>query len=105
MGVVGESGCGKSVTARSIMNMVRRPGRTVGGEVLYHRHKAEGDGEGSEEIIDLLTLPPMGATMRSIRGGEFAMIFQDREPRSARCTASARQIIEAILLHRPISRS
>ena len=39
MGVVGESGCGKSVTARSIMNMVRRPGRTVGGEVLYHRSR------------------------------------------------------------------
>jgi ABC-type glutathione transport system ATPase component len=46
LGVVGESGCGKSVTARSIMNMVRRPGRTVGGQVLYYRHPTDGSGPG-----------------------------------------------------------
>ena len=103
MGVVGESGCGKSVTARSIMNMVRRPGRTVGGEVLYHRREADGDGEEYEEIVDLLTLPSMGATMRSIRGGEFAMIFQEPRASLSPVHSIGTQIIEAIRLHRPIS--
>ena len=102
MGVVGESGCGKSVTARSIMNMVRRPGRTVGGEVLYHRREADGDGEESEEIIDLLKLPSMGSTMRSIRGGEFAMIFQEPRASLSPVHSIGTQIIEAIRLHRPI---
>jgi oligopeptide/dipeptide ABC transporter ATP-binding protein len=103
MGVVGESGCGKSVTARSIMNMVRKPGRTVGGEVLYHRRETDGDGEESEEIIDLLKLPTMGATMRSIRGGEFAMIFQEPRASLSPVHSIGTQIIEAIRLHRPIS--
>src|SRR5690606_6162862 len=73
LGVVGESGCGKSVTARSILNMVRPPGKIVAGEIIYHRTP--------EESINLAALPPMGREMRAIRGGEIAMIFQ--EPRAS----------------------
>jgi peptide/nickel transport system ATP-binding protein len=101
LGVVGESGCGKSVTARSIMNMVRRPGRTVGGEVRYHRRRADGV---SEEIIDLLTLEPMGDEMRAIRGGEFAMIFQEPRASLSPVHTIGTQIIEAIRLHRPMTK-
>jgi peptide/nickel transport system ATP-binding protein len=101
VGVVGESGCGKSVTARSIMNMVRRPGRTVGGEVRYHRRRAGGV---SEEIIDLLTLDPMGDEMRAIRGGEFAMIFQEPRASLSPVHTIGTQIIEGIRLHRPLTK-
>jgi len=80
-------------------------GRTVGGEVLYHRREENGDGEGSEEIIDLLTLQPMGSTMRSIRGGEFAMIFQEPRASLSPVHSIGTQIIEAILLHRPMSKA
>lgn len=105
LGVVGESGCGKSVTARSIMNMVRRPGRTVGGEVLYHRRTANSTGQITEDIIDLLKLPSMGDEMRSIRGGEFAMIFQEPRASLSPVHSIGTQITEAILLHRQVSKA
>ena len=54
LGVVGESGCGKSVTARSILHIVDPPGRIVDGEILYHRHARDRQ----EEVIDLAKLPP-----------------------------------------------
>ena len=63
LGIVGESGCGKSVTALSIMGLVPQPpGRIAGGEVLF-------EGE------DLLKLPP--ARLRDLRGDKLAMIFQE----------------------------
>ena len=49
LGVVGESGCGKSVTAFSILQLVERPGRLVSGQILYHRQA----GNGQTEIMDL----------------------------------------------------
>jgi oligopeptide/dipeptide ABC transporter ATP-binding protein len=64
IGVVGESGCGKSVTQLSIMRLINTPGKIVGGEVLF-------EGE------DLLKYPPNGSEMRSIRGAKIAMIFQE----------------------------
>lgn len=98
LGVVGESGCGKSVTARSLMNMVRKPGRIVGGEVRYHRRRADGI---AEEVVDLLKLDPMGDEMRAIRGDEFAMIFQEPRASLSPVHTIGTQIIEAIRLHRP----
>jgi len=62
LGLVGESGCGKSVTAYSILRLVRPPGRIVGGEVLLAGR-------------DLLALPER--QMRDVRGKEISMIFQD----------------------------
>ena len=72
---MGESGCGKSVTARSILGIVDRPGRIVGGEIRFRRPSAgaaAGDG-----VVDLAKLPPNGPEMRAIRGAEIALIFQE----------------------------
>jgi peptide/nickel transport system ATP-binding protein len=64
VGVVGESGCGKSVTQLSIMQLVGAPGKIVGGEVWFEGH-------------DLLKYRSKGPEMRQIRGGKIAMIFQE----------------------------
>ena len=90
LGIVGESGCGKSVTALSIMGLVPQPpGRIAGGEVLF-------EGE------DLLKLP--AARLRDLRGDQLSMIFQ--EPMSSLNPAFpvGEQIAETLLRHRHLSR-
>ena len=90
LGIVGESGCGKSVTALSIMGLIPQPpGRIAGGEVLF-------DGE------NLLTLPP--ARLRDLRGDKLAMIFQ--EPMSSLNPAFqvGDQIAEVLLRHRKLGK-
>lgn len=90
LGLVGESGCGKSVTARAIMGLVDAPGKVESGQILYHR---------DDEIIDLVKLKPKGRMMRSIRGAEIAMIFQEPMTSLNPVFTIGDQIIEAILLH------
>src|SRR5881409_4439420 len=75
LGIVGESGCGKSVTARSILRIVDRPGRIVEGEIWFRRPAANG-GTGSQ-AGDLAKIEPNGVEMRSMRGAEIALIFQE----------------------------
>src|SRR5581483_7801235 len=70
LGIVGESGCGKSITARSILGIVDRPGRIEGGSVWLRRTRADG----SLEEIDLASLPPEGPQMRAMRGKEIALV-------------------------------
>src|SRR6266852_9958252 len=64
LGIVGESGCGKSVTARSILRIVDRPGRIIEGEIHFHRP----GGNGTGQTVDLAKLDPNGREMRAIRG-------------------------------------
>jgi len=91
LGVVGESGCGKSQTALSIMGLVPMPpGKIVGGQVIYHR-----DGH----PIDLTKLDPKGKEYRSIRGNEIAMIFQEPMTSLNPVYTIGNQIMEAIMLH------
>src|SRR5512146_583656 len=62
LGIVGESGCGKSVTARSILRIVERPGRILGGSMLLRRSS----GNGGPREVDLAQLDPGGPEMRQI---------------------------------------
>ncbi len=91
LGVVGESGCGKSVTARAILNMVRPPGRILSGEVNYY-----GD---SNTPLNLAALEPEGDKIRRIRWGEIAMIFQEPMTSLSPVHTVGNQMIEAIRLH------
>ena len=102
LGIVGESGCGKSVTARSILRIVDRPGRIVDGEIWFRRPAANG-GAG-RPAVDLAKLEPNGAQMRSIRGAEIALIFQEPMSSFSPVHSVGNQIIEAIRLHQEIGR-
>jgi peptide/nickel transport system ATP-binding protein len=101
LGVVGESGCGKSVTARTILRIVDRPGRIVEGSIHFRRPAARG---GAGEVLDLATLEPNGAQMRAIRGAEIALIFQEPMSSFSPVHTVGNQIIEAIRLHQPVGR-
>jgi oligopeptide/dipeptide ABC transporter ATP-binding protein len=101
LGVVGESGCGKSVTARSILGIVDRPGRIVAGEIHF-RHRAGAGADG--EMIDLAALPPNGPAIRAIRGAEIALIFQEPMSSFSPVHTVGSQIVEAIMLHQQVGR-
>jgi peptide/nickel transport system ATP-binding protein len=103
LGIVGESGCGKSVTARSILQIVDRPGRIVDGEIRFRRPAADGGTHGGP-MVDLAKLPPNSQEMRSIRGAEIALIFQEPMSSFSPVHTVGNQIIEAIRLHQQISR-
>jgi peptide/nickel transport system ATP-binding protein len=102
LGIVGESGCGKSVTARSILRIVDRPGRIVDGEIQFRRPAADGASGGV--MVDLAKLASNGPEMRSIRGAEIALIFQEPMSSFSPVHSVGNQITEAILLHQKISR-
>ena len=101
LGIVGESGCGKSVTARSILRIVDRPGKVLDGKIDFRRPSRNG---GSPAVIDLAQLDPNGLEMRAIRGAEIALIFQEPMSSFSPVHTIGNQIIEAILLHRPVTR-
>jgi oligopeptide/dipeptide ABC transporter ATP-binding protein len=89
LGLVGESGCGKSITALSIMRLIAPPGKIVGGEVMFKGK-------------DLLKLS--NAEMRATRGDDIAMIFQDPMTSLNPVFTVGEQIAEALRLHRGLSR-
>lgn len=93
VGVVGESGCGKSVTAQSILRIEGNRGRIVKGSIDFFR---EGD---PSQRVDIAQLDPNGRELRSIRGQEISIIFQ--EPMTSFCPVYTigNQIMETILLH------
>jgi oligopeptide/dipeptide ABC transporter ATP-binding protein len=90
LGIVGESGCGKSVTALSIMGLVQEPGRVVGGEINFRGR-------------DLLRMS--AEDVREIRGRDIAMIFQDPLSSLNPVLRNGFQIEEAILAHRRLARN
>jgi len=101
LGVVGESGCGKSVTARSILGIVERPGRVIEGEILYRR-SLDGNGATYEEL-DLAQLRPQGREFRAIRGSEISMIFQEPMSSLSPHYTIGNQIAENLLLHQEMT--
>lgn len=95
IGIVGESGSGKSVTSLSIMQLIPNPpGRISGGEILYH---SKNDG-----IKNLRSLP--SKQMRSFRGNEIAMIFQEPMTSLNPVYTCGSQVMEVIVLHQKISK-
>jgi peptide/nickel transport system ATP-binding protein len=99
LGVIGESGCGKSVTAQSIMRIVPSPpAKIVGGNIRLHLRE---NGTAKAETINILDLAAGGEQMRSIRWKHIAMVFQEPMTSFSPLFTIGNQIIEAVLLHMP----
>jgi oligopeptide/dipeptide ABC transporter ATP-binding protein len=96
VGIVGESGCGKSVTMRSILQLIDKPGQIKDGEILFLSRNQDGS-EGP--IIDLVKLDKRGQQMRAIRGAEIGLIPQEPMAAFSPVHSVGDQIIEAIQLH------
>ncbi|MEZ4731426.1 MAG: ABC transporter ATP-binding protein [Caldilineaceae bacterium] len=104
VGVVGESGCGKSMTARSIMRIEPRLGKIIEGEILLHRSPSTQDNQ-RNDVIDLAQLEKTDPTIRRIRGAEMAMIFQEPMASLSPVHTIGFQIMEGILLHQKVTRA
>jgi peptide/nickel transport system ATP-binding protein len=96
LGIVGESGCGKSVCARSILRIVERPGRIEGGQILWRRERPDG----SVVEVDLARLDADGQEMRAIRGAEVSLIFQEPMTSFSPVHTIGDQIGEMLRIHR-----
>ena len=101
LGIVGESGCGKSVTAQCIMNMLPGNGRAVEGKISYYPRNSVGS---QTEKVDITALPPRSRAMRSIRGNEIAMIFQEPMTSLDPVYTVGSQLMEAITLHQNVTK-
>jgi oligopeptide/dipeptide ABC transporter ATP-binding protein len=99
LAVVGESGCGKSVMARSILQIVPSPGRIGGGSIRFHR-----PGERGAERIDITALQPDSQAMRALRGRDIAMIFQEPMSSLSPVHTIGSQIMENYQQHFAVTR-
>jgi peptide/nickel transport system ATP-binding protein len=98
LGIIGESGCGKSITAKAIMNMIPKLG-TFRGEITFYEKSDGGNGHSVKEIrID--QTHPDGEVIRKIRGGHIAMIFQEPMSSLTPVYSAGFHIMEAVHLHR-----
>ncbi|MCD6286827.1 MAG: ABC transporter ATP-binding protein, partial [Anaerolineae bacterium] len=104
MAIVGESGCGKSVTAQSVLRIVPPPGEIVAGEINYYRYAQDSDTFSMADVIDLATLDPRGSDIRKIRGNEIAIVFQEPMTSLSPVHTMGNQIAEAILLHQEVAK-
>lgn len=96
LGLVGESGCGKSVTAMTVMRLIPSPpGKIIEGEIVLHYKK-------TNEVVDIAQLNPRGSEMRQIRGGEIAMIFQEPMTSLNPLYTIGDQIAEAVQVHKKV---
>jgi peptide/nickel transport system ATP-binding protein len=103
LGVVGESGCGKTVTAQSILRIIPQPGRIDSGQILFHP-KPTSTAAGANGAIDIARLSPTGRRIRDIRGKHIAMIFQEPMSSFSPVHTIGNQIVETILLHQAVTR-
>ncbi len=95
LAIVGESGCGKSVTAFSILRLIQRPGRILGGKIKFFPMGGE--------VIDMVALDEKDERLYQVRGGKISMIFQEPMTALSPVHTIGNQICEAILLHQEVS--
>ena len=100
LGVVGESGCGKSTVGRAILRIIDKPGHIEDGEILWRT----GDGNGGRREFDIAKESPESRGMRSIRGNGIALIFQEPMTSFSPVHTIGNQLIEAIRLHTDLSK-
>ncbi len=99
--LVGESGCGKSVTARAFLQIVSKPGKIVSGSMRFHQKRSHG----AANVINLAALDPKGPAIRAIRGKEISMIFQEPMTSLSVMHTVGNQIMEAVQLHERVNKA
>ena len=99
LGIIGESGSGKSVTARAVMRLLAKNGSIPQGEILFHKKRSRGNGSATTEVMDLTQLDSDGRRMRELRGGEIAMIFQEPMSSLTPVYTAGVHIMESVMLH------
>jgi oligopeptide/dipeptide ABC transporter ATP-binding protein len=95
LALVGESGCGKSVTSYSILRLIRPPGKIIGGKILFHPKEGV--------PIDIAALTEQSDALYKVRGGHISMIFQEPMTALSPVHTVNNQISEAILLHQNVT--
>jgi len=95
LGIVGESGCGKSVTAQSILRIVPKNGQTIDGKILYKLN---------DRYVDLVKMGEESKEIRGIRGKEISIIFQEPMTSFSPVHTIGNQITETILLHQNVTK-
>jgi len=104
VGIVGESGCGKSVTMKAILQILEPGARIVNGKVTLRSRVHHGDPGSPEELIELTRLHRNSRQMRRIRGAEIALIPQEPMAAFSPVHTVGNQIMETILLHQDVSK-
>ena len=94
LGIVGESGCGKSVAVKSILNMIKLPGKISGKVILKY----------NDSRLNLLSLKPFDRRLRSLRGKELMMVFQEPMNALSMVHTIGDQLTEAMIIHDGISK-
>ena len=95
IGIIGESGCGKSVLVRSLINIIRKPGYIISGSIKLMQDS------GNE--IDIAKLRSSDKQLRKIRGREISIIFQEPMTSLSPVHTVGSQILESFLLHQQVS--
>lgn len=104
LGVVGESGCGKSITSLSLMRLVPHPGRIEKGEIIYYRPTTKDTSSETVDVVKIETLDPKGDEIRHIRGNQISMVFQEPMTAMSPIRTIGQQITEVIILHQKVSK-
>lgn len=104
LGVVGESGCGKSITSLSLLRLVPQPGKIVGGEILYYRPVVKEVDTETVDLVKIHELDPQGREIRHIRGNQISMVFQEPMTAMSPIRTIGQQITEVIILHQQVDK-
>ena len=104
LGVVGESGCGKSITSLSLLQLVPPPGKIEGGQMLFHKPVQRNGTTGMVDVIDIAALDSQGREIRDIRGNHISMVFQEPMTAMIPVRTIGQQITESIILHQNVSK-
>ncbi len=104
LGIVGESGCGKSITALSLMQLVPSPGKIEEGEITYYQTIHQTESASTSNVIEITKLKPNSREMRAIRGNQISMVFQEPMAAMLPVRTVGAQIMEAIMLHQQVNK-
>ena len=104
LGVVGESGCGKSMTSLSLLQLVPAPGKIESGEILFYKPVQHSGTNTTVDVINITSLHPKGREIRDIRGNHISMVFQEPMTALIPVRTIGQQITEAIILHQGVSK-